>query len=235
MCDLADRLGQTIIIGGDFNLSILDWKEKVEKEFPERVSAALYIGTPRRWVRDKLIDTFAIVQPKSKQHRTAESTFNETMAIYPFPMAGRVGGDKETTLQVYEWFKYVHFSDEDLEAVKKIVKEKGEGDIHKITEKIQKKNNELSKEAIKEKKEKLQKEIEELIKTKTKIEQPLLSEPFTKIKQVAPAPLWPNSPLDDVLDHDPVVTKITVFLKQNSSTQDNTSVTPRKRVARNNQ
>ena len=31
MCEFADALKQTIIISGDFNLTVLDWKDEVEK------------------------------------------------------------------------------------------------------------------------------------------------------------------------------------------------------------
>ena len=42
-----------------------------------------------------------------------------------------------------------------------------------------------------------------------------LSEPFTKVNPCGPpAPLWPNSCLDKVLDHDPVLTRIKVTLKR---------------------
>ena len=86
MCRFANKLKQTIVIGGDFNLPVLDWKEEVENEFPNQVFVALYLGTPRHWACDKLIDTFAIVQPSESVHRT-EAIFEETMAIYPFPLS----------------------------------------------------------------------------------------------------------------------------------------------------
>ena len=116
MCRFANKLEQTIVIGGDFNLPVLDWKEEVENEFPNQVFVALYLGTPRRWACDKLIDTFAIVQPSESVHRT-EAIFEETTAIYPFPLSCNKGGEK-TTLSDYpssdsatRWFKYVNFSD----------------------------------------------------------------------------------------------------------------------------
>lgn len=60
-----------------------------------------------------------------------------------------------------------------------------------------------------------------------------LSEPFTKKNPPgAPAPLWPNSCLHEVLDHDPVLTTIEITLKRNDSAQDDTPVTPVKRATR---
>ena len=60
LCKFADTLEQTIMIGGDFNLPVLDWKDEVEKsdKFKGRVSVALYMSTPRRWNRHKLIDSY---------------------------------------------------------------------------------------------------------------------------------------------------------------------------------
>ena len=45
-----------------------------------------------------------------------------------------------------------------------------------------------------------------------------------------PAPLWPNSCLHDVLDHDPVMSTIKITLERNDSAQLDTPVTPVKRV-----
>ena len=196
MCNVADRLGQTIIIGGDFNLPILHWKDKVEKEFPNRVSVALYAATPRRWMCDKLIDTFVIVQPSDPKHQT-RVTFRETMGIYPFPLAGYVGGDQPTTLQVYPsakkpWFKYVHFNDEDLSIIEDELKKKA--DTKDVT---------------------------------------YLSKSFDDMNlSGGPAPLWPNSCLHEVLDHDPVLTTIKITLKRNDSAEHIAPDTPVKRVTR---
>lgn len=228
MCQLADTLMQTIIIGGDFNYPVLDWKDRVEKEFPHRVSVAQYVGTPRRWVCDKVIDTFVIVQPSNPEHQSATSTFEETMAIYPFPMAGCVGGSKKSTLKDYpsqknRWFKYLHFGTKDHENLKEILKEKVEKDIQ----------NQIENEQDEDKKKELKENKKALI---ANLEQKRLSEPFTRQPPAPIGPpvlLWPNSSLHDVLDHDPVLTKITVFLKRKSSTQDNTSATPEKRQIRN--
>ena len=145
MCKFADSLKQTIIIGGDFNLPVLDWKEEVEKKFPNQVSVALYVGTPRRWVRDKLIDTFAIVQPIESEYQT-KATFKETVAVYPFPIACNKG-DEPTTFRDYpssdlKWFKYVNFSKEDLEKVKETLIKKDKNDL----EKKSKKKEELQKD-----------------------------------------------------------------------------------------
>ena len=224
MCNLADKLKQTIVIGGDFNLSVHDWKEEVEMKCQGRVSVALYVPSPRRWVPDKLLDTFAIVQPSSIDHQTAASEFIKTMAIYPFPMASHVGGDQKTGLLDYPsrekpWFKYVHFGNEDLAKVERVLKQKVGSDVQKS----------IKKEAEEAKRKKLEEDVQTLIQ---ELERTRLSDPFTKIDQQAPAPLWPNSPLHQVLDHDPVLTMITVFLKKNIPTQDNTSATPGKRETR---
>ena len=325
MCKLADtQLKQTIIIGGDFNLPVLDWKDEVEHTFKDQVSVALYMGTPRRWNRHKFIDTFALVQPKDSKHRT-EATFEETMGIYQFPMAGRVG-DEHTALRDYpssenRWFKYVYFNNADLKKVKDALVKKDDADLGslekgfkenekekktkkdvkvtelpkedteermkqlpedaKVTEllkedtKVKMKqlpkdtetdtNKKLPKEDMEEKVKKLPEETQK--DTKKKKEEPSkeneverkkktpkkikskeqtdrekmkdikdgkhLSEPFTKVNPSGPpAPLWPNSCLHQVLDHDPVLTRIKIILnlKQNDSAQDN--ATPEKRVTR---
>lgn len=238
MCNLADEFQQTIIIGGDFNLPVLDWKDKVETKFSHRVFVALYVGTPRHWDCDRVIDTFALVQPRNPEHQTAKSTFQETMAIYPFPMAGHVGVDQPTRLYNYpsdenQWFKYLHFGERDLKSVKDIVKEKAKSDIQKTAEKIQMKKDELSKERKKAKKEELQNELDALIEQKKIIGETWLSEPFTKSIPVPlqpPVPLWPNSHLEDVLDHDPIVTTITVILRLKTSIRDDAPTTSRTRA-----
>jgi hypothetical protein len=94
MCKFADTLKQMIIIGGDFNLPVLDWKDEVEDKFKPRVSVALYVGTPRRWNQDKLIDTYSRVT-------LSKATFEKTMGIYQFPLVGCVGGEEPTDLQDY--------------------------------------------------------------------------------------------------------------------------------------
>ena len=164
------------MIGGDFNLPVLDWKDETEKKYNGRVSVALYVASPRRW--DNCIDTFAIVQPTNKLNRT-ECHFNDTFAIYPFPLVGRCGGGppNPTTLQNYpshenSWFKYIHYSDTD--------------------------------------KKKIEDEIKETCG-------PHLSEAYSDGGETVPpwpAPLWPTSPLHQVLDHDPVLTNITLCLKR---------------------
>ena len=142
ICKFADTLNQTIIIGGDFNLPVLDWKDEVEDKFKDRVSVALYVGTPRRWNRARLIDTFAVVQPEDPEYRT-EATFEETIGIYQFPMAGRVGGDQPTALRNYpssenRWFKYLHFNDADLEKIKGALAKKDDGDLASLKKKFKK-------------------------------------------------------------------------------------------------
>ena len=239
MCNVADMLGQTIIIGGDFNLPILHWKDKVEKEFPNRVSVALYAATPRRWMCDKLIDTFVIVQPSDAKHQT-KVTFRETMGIYPFPLAGYVGGDQPTTLQVYpssksQWFKYVHFNNADLKEIKDGLVKKGEDDLKAIPEKIKNKQDELlSKETKPEKKKELQNAIAKLEVKKEQLKDgAYLSESFGDMNlSGGPTPLWPNSCLHEVLDHDPVLTTIKITLKRNDSAEHIAPDTPVKRVTR---
>jgi hypothetical protein len=173
---------------------VLDWKDEVEDNFKGRVSVALYVGTPRRWNRDKLIDTFAVVQPSDPEYQT-KATFEKTMGIYQFPLVDHVGGDQPTDLRDYpssknQLFKYVHFNDGDLKKVEDALVQKDPGDP---------------------------------------------SKPFTKINPPgAPAPLWPNSCLHQVLDHDPVLTRIEITLIQrNDSAQDNTPTAPEKRMTRN--
>ena len=242
MCNLADTLQQTIIIGGDFNLPVLDWNNKVENAFPNRVSVAMYMATPCRWKQDKLIDTFAIVQPDHLEHQT-KVIFEETMAIYPFPMAGFVGGDQESVFQDYpssddryRWFKHMHYSDKDIKAIKEVLEKKSKDLSSSIPKKIEKEEVKLGKEGLdREEKEKIQNNINKLKRQAEQIEDgSWLSEPFTKIKYPPgpPAPLWPNSSLHEVLDHDPISSKIKVTLKQNNSAQDSASVTPLKRQTR---
>ena len=160
-------------------------------------------------------------------------------------MAGYVGGDHPTTLLDYpspqnQWFKYVHYDIKDLEMVKDVVTDKGDDDLINNPQKIETRTNKLSSVGDnKEQKKKLQMEIDVLNEEIEQIEDGTwLLEPFANIpgSQLPPAPLWPYSPLDKVLDHDPVMSKIKVILKQTGPhTQDNISATSGKRVTRSNQ
>lgn len=118
MCKLADNMKMTIIIGGDFNLPVTEWRKEVEKKHEKRVSVVSYIGSPRRG--DKYIDTFAIVQPTDKEDRT-ECHFKNVYAIYPFPLVDHVGGVKSSLINYPSdenpWFKCIHYSDEDKKKV----------------------------------------------------------------------------------------------------------------------
>ena len=187
MCKLANKLKKTIIIGGDFNLPVLDWKDETEKRYKERVSVALYVASPRRW--DNCIDTFAIVQPTNELNRT-ECCFNDTFAIYLYPLVGRCGGGprKPSTLQDYpshdsSWFKYIHYSDTDKKRIEEKIKEKCGPQLSEAY------SDEFQKRKL---------------------------EPGHRRETVPPwpAPLWPTSPLHQVLDHDPVLTNITLRLKR---------------------
>ena len=186
MCKLANKLKKTIIIGGDFNLPVLDWQDVTEKRYKGRVSVALYVASPRRW--DNCIDTFAIVQPTNELNRT-ECRFNDTFAIYLFPLVGRYGNGprKPSTLQDYpshdsSWFKYIHYGDTDKKKIEEKIKEGCPHLSEAYSDEFQKRK----------------------------------MEPGRRRETVPPwpAPLWPTSPLHQVLDHDPVLTNITFCLKR---------------------
>ena len=63
MCVVADIHKMTVIIGGDFNLDIGQWKTEAEEKFKGRVFVAVkYEKGPRRRYSN-VIDTFAVVYP----------------------------------------------------------------------------------------------------------------------------------------------------------------------------
>jgi hypothetical protein len=236
MCNLADTLKQTIIIGGDFNLPVLDWKKEVEasfkdKEEKDRVCVALYVGTPRR-NGYKLIDTFAVVQPSDPEYQT-EATFEETMGIYQFPLAGHVGGVQFTDLRDYpsdspenRWFKYVHFNNADLKMIEDELKTKDKKDLKKCYEQAaQKIGCEEGINGMGKSIDQLEEEIKDLECGAHLLKCP--SNPFEPL-----CTLWPYSCLHQVMDHDAVLTKIKITLKRNDSAQDNTPTAPEKRVTR---
>ena len=64
MCRLAQIENCSVIIGGDFNLEIQKWKEDVEQAFLGKVYVANVYQPAKD--RDSIIDTFAVVYPKSK-------------------------------------------------------------------------------------------------------------------------------------------------------------------------
>ena len=64
MCRLADEKGRPVLVGGDFNLAIPQWKWGVERIFKGRVQVAdCYESTCRG---EQTIDTFAVVYPEEK-------------------------------------------------------------------------------------------------------------------------------------------------------------------------
>ena len=199
MCKVADEEKKTLIIGGDFNLKVLEWKDEVEghSNLHGRVSVALYVASPNRW--NECIDTFAIVHPKNVSDRT-ECRFKKTTAIYPFPMVGHVGGDTSMLLDYpnskYPWFKFIHYSDKDKTEVETELKKKGEKDQGKMA-------------AQQDQMDTLTKSFEKLAIGHWQAMPP-------------PAPLWPKSPLHQVLDHDPVLTTITFTLRKESGDETST-------------
>lgn len=118
ICELADTMKKTIIIGGDFNLAVINWKDNVEQSHSDRVSVAQFTS-PRRG--DNYIDTFAIVQPADERDRT-ECYFKDTYAIYPFPLYNHFAGEKSSLLTEYPskedpWFMCIQYCKKDKENV----------------------------------------------------------------------------------------------------------------------
>ena len=86
MCRLAIREDCLVIIGGDFNLHVGDWKGDLElvREFHGRVKVApFYKPTPRRDSRN-VIDTFAVVFPTDHPQQIT-CRFHTPCGIFPFP------------------------------------------------------------------------------------------------------------------------------------------------------
>ena len=143
MCVLADKKKRTIIIGGDFNLSVFHWKPSVEEKYPGRVFIAVYPTTPRRSDASKFLDTFATVQPKKEEYQT-ECKLYDTVAIYPFPVVDTLppSSDTEGVLRSYPptgaqiWFKYIYYNEEDKKAIKEIIEKKWTTDVGNKGQKV---------------------------------------------------------------------------------------------------
>ena len=113
MCRLAQVHECLVLVGGDFNLNMGDWKRDIERVFEDRVYVAeTYQLTPHRRGKD-LIDTFAVVYPPGR--RKVECTLNTPTAVYPFPDDVRHDDDDE--------FKVVTFTDREKERLKELLLE----------------------------------------------------------------------------------------------------------------
>ena len=105
MCRLAQVYQCPVLIGGDFNLPVGDWRRDIERGFGGRVRVAeIYPPTPRRRP-DNIIDTFAVAYPPG---RRITCTLSKPVAVYPFP--DRVGDGSDH-------FKVVEFSDSNKEKI----------------------------------------------------------------------------------------------------------------------
>ena len=105
MCRLAHIHQCPVLIGGDFNLPVGDWRRDTERGFGSQVHVAeLYPPTHRRR-HDNIIDTFAVVHPLGAR---VMCTLNKPVAVYPFPDHVRDGSDH---------FKVAEFTDSNKEKI----------------------------------------------------------------------------------------------------------------------
>ena len=122
MCRLAHVQQCPVLIGGDFNLPVGDWRKDIEQRFEDQVSVAeIYLPTPRRSrpgrSRDNIIDTFAVVHPLGHTcplGGRVTCTLSEPVALYPFP---DLEGDSSDHLEVVE------FSDSEKKKIKELMPE----------------------------------------------------------------------------------------------------------------
>ena len=118
MCRLAQVRKCLVLVGGDFNLNVGDWKQDIERVFEDRVHVAeKYQPTPRR-DRHNIIDTFAVVYPPGE--KKVECTLSTPTAVYPFPDYVRRDDDDE--------FKVVRFTDQEKKDIKKLLPKNHHGD-----------------------------------------------------------------------------------------------------------
>ena len=228
MCKVAEKQKKTIIIGGDFNHHILDWKDDVVKKYEGRVIVELYVASPRRWDAD-IIDTFAIVHPENVEDRTL-CTFEKTTTIYCFPLVGYIGGE-QTNLQDYPpsgntWFKYLHYAEKDKDKIAEELEAKVEQDMKTLKRLAAKKDQKVQSESDRQKESSEYKErtavdvmddLSNSMEKKLVITQQSYAALDGTKQPPPPAPLWPRSPLHSVFDHDPVLTTLTCTLKLNES------------------
>ena len=115
MCRLAQVHQCPVLIGGDFNLPVGDWRRDIERGFGGRVSVAeIYPPTPRRR-SDNIIDTFAVAYPPG---RRITCTLSKPVAVYPFPDRAGDGSDQ---------FKVVEFSDSNKRNIKRLLPKTDQG------------------------------------------------------------------------------------------------------------
>lgn len=120
----------------------------------------------------------------------------------------------------------------DFETIKEALKKKGESDLNSsIPGKLITQKAKLEKGLDEKKKKIIQDKINKLKRQEMQIKDgSWLLEPIILYPPGPPAPLWPNSSLHEVLDHDPVMTKIKITLKQNNCAEENdTPSTPVRR------
>jgi len=108
MCRLAHVHRCPVLIGGDFNLPVGDWRRDIEQRFGGRVYVA-EIYSPactHRRSKKNIIDTFASVCPPGGR---VTITWNKPVAVYPFPEHV----PKDSTV--------VNFSESDKKEIKRLL------------------------------------------------------------------------------------------------------------------
>ena len=107
MCEIADNEEVPVIVGGDFNFDVDEWRDSIMKEFKGRVNVApIYKGIPGRPHETKIIDTFLVVYPKKTQYIVMLYT---PVPVCPIPKDDHNG--------------ILHYSEEDYREIKRITQE----------------------------------------------------------------------------------------------------------------
>ena len=117
MCDIADKEETPVIVGGDFNLDVDEWRKSIMHEFKSRVFVApIYDGIPDQPHSTKIIDTFLVVHPKETQYIVKLHT---PVPICSIPKDNYFGGN-ETKIVRVDHYKVLHYSDDDYDKIKRV-------------------------------------------------------------------------------------------------------------------
>ena len=130
MRKVANDYELPVIVGGDFNLEVIEWKTEIEKKYAGQVVVApLYAGAPNRRHGRNVIDTFIAVYP---DNNVIACKFDTPIPIYILPATGYIGDiDDETKFLNYPnnvrpCCKVLNYNDEELQQIKETILKKQE-------------------------------------------------------------------------------------------------------------
>ena len=132
---LANDYKLLVVVGGDFNIDVIEWKTNIEDKYGGQVIVApLYAGIPNRRHAHKVIDTFIAVYPDDRKN-VPTCKFDIPIPIYMLPAKGYIKGiDNEDRFVNYPneshpCCKVFNYSHEELQEIKEAILNKQEANF----------------------------------------------------------------------------------------------------------